>query len=304
MAVINGNNGSNNLFGGANADLIRGFAEDDVIRGLGGNDSIYGGEGDDLIDAGSGDDRIYGDRFQFQGDPDLVQGPLSYNDEIHGNDGNDVIFGEQGNNRLFGDQGNDLIRGGSEGDRIEGGSGNDRLLGNDGNDDVYGNEGRDHLEGGEGNDRLYGDEGSDRLIGGQGNDVLIGVNSNADNPGQGDVDALIGGSDSDKFILGRIGAAFYDDEVIEAGNEGTTDYAIVRDFIIGDDIIQLKGNEDYILQNTTVNGVSGAGIYIDQGPWFNQSGQLFQARELVGVVAGVDAADLTVNDGGPLMTIV
>ena len=50
-AVINGNNGNNNLVGTPRADHIRGFGGNDTIRGRGGEDELMGGTGNDYIRA-------------------------------------------------------------------------------------------------------------------------------------------------------------------------------------------------------------------------------------------------------------
>jgi Ca2+-binding RTX toxin-like protein len=50
-AVINGNNGNNNLVGTPRGDHIRGFGGNDTIRGRGGEDDMFGGRGRDFIRA-------------------------------------------------------------------------------------------------------------------------------------------------------------------------------------------------------------------------------------------------------------
>jgi Ca2+-binding RTX toxin-like protein len=56
-AVINGNNGNNNLVGTPRADHIRGFGGNDTLRGRGGEDELMGGTGNDYINCGPGNDR-------------------------------------------------------------------------------------------------------------------------------------------------------------------------------------------------------------------------------------------------------
>src|SRR5215212_9028659 len=55
-AVINGNNGNNNLVGTPRGDHIRGFGGNDTIRGRGGADEMMGGPGNDRARANPGDD--------------------------------------------------------------------------------------------------------------------------------------------------------------------------------------------------------------------------------------------------------
>ena len=50
-AIINGNNGNNNLVGTPRADHIWGHGGNDLIRGRGGEDELMGGRGNDYIRA-------------------------------------------------------------------------------------------------------------------------------------------------------------------------------------------------------------------------------------------------------------
>ena len=217
-------------------------------------------------------------------------------------------------------QGNDFAILLNSNDNFDALGGNDTIFGNGGNDRIFGGDnffitpvggglpfliapgGDDYLNGGSGNDTLYGEVGNDTLIGGTGNDVLVGVDPNAVNPGRGERDILTGGAGRDRFLLGSIGDVFYDDGVVSLGNDGEIDFATITDFTPGEDTIQLKGNEDYILQSVGIGG-GGTGIYLDQGLFFDSSGAFFQARELVGVVQGVSPDALTINNGSSLTTI-
>jgi hypothetical protein len=115
------------------------------------------------------------------------------------------------------------------------------------------------IEGSSFNDRLVGGDFDDTLVGGLGNDVISGVNERSDKPGRREIDNLIGGDGLDKFMLGDINKAWYDDGLLDSS--GADDYAIISDFSPSNDIIQLYGQpRDYFL---TVNGNS-ANIYIDK----------------------------------------
>ena len=78
MAVINGNDRPNNLFGTNAADLIRGFGSGDVLQGQGGNDAVYGGYGGDYLSGGTGRDTLNGgpgkDILYGGAGPDLLTG--------------------------------------------------------------------------------------------------------------------------------------------------------------------------------------------------------------------------------------
>lgn len=118
MALINGNSGSNFLFGTGLGD---------EINGRGGNDFIFSGGGDDLIRGGNGND------FILAG---------SGNDTVRGGNGDDLAFGGSGDDRMVGGRGSDVMFGGAgddtfvfradrnvgENDFYSGGSGNDRLV--------------------------------------------------------------------------------------------------------------------------------------------------------------------------------
>lgn len=145
----------------------------------------------------------------------------------------------------------------------------DGLRGGKGNDSLSGLGGDDLLIAGAGNDTLYGGTGNDKLFGDDGDDTLFGVGQK--NLGVGTVDELTGGAGRDRFILGNSRNAFY-------AKGGDLDYALIRDFTIGQDRIQLEGSRrDYVLEKTTVTGIGsedeirGTGIFTRQG-------------ELIGVV--------------------
>jgi uncharacterized protein YkwD len=160
--------------------------------------------------------------------------------------------------------GNDIIRGKG---------GKDSLFGNDGNDKLYGQGGRDTLIGGTGNDIVSG---------GGGNDTLIGVDDSLTQPGVGERDVMIGGNHADLFVLGNQTTVFYDDEGTTAA-AGNASRALIRDFAIGVDQIQLSGSaSDYQLKET-----AGGNTNI----FFQPSGEV---RDLIGIVkntTGLSLAD-------------
>jgi Ca2+-binding RTX toxin-like protein len=83
MAVINGTEQGDFIFGNPEADQIFGLGGDDFILGDGGNDTIEGGEG---------------------------------NDDLSGGDGNDLLRGGAGLDRLTGNVGADTLTGGADND--------------------------------------------------------------------------------------------------------------------------------------------------------------------------------------------
>ncbi|MBE9169062.1 SBBP repeat-containing protein [Pleurocapsales cyanobacterium LEGE 06147] len=105
---------------------------------------------------------------------------------------------------------------------------------------------------------------NDLLLGRQGSDVLLAVDPGSDNPGQGEIDTLVGDLDlfdvfplpgigpqeqtprswQDRFILGDWQQPYY-------VGSGSDDYALILDFEPDLDIIQLHGTpQDYELVET------------------------------------------------------
>ncbi|PSN10062.1 hemolysin, partial [filamentous cyanobacterium CCP5] len=73
----------------------------------------------------------------------------------------------------------------------------------------------------------------DTLDGGGGNDILNGTDATA--RGYLEKDILIGGAGADIFVLGDAKGAYY-------GLDGVADFATIKDFVIGIDILQLHGS--------------------------------------------------------------
>ena len=149
-------------------------------------------------------------------------------DFLNGNDGNDTLHGESGNDTLEGESGNDNLFGGSGDDNLFGGSGDDSLHGDAGNDTLSGGSGDDIVEGGDENDFLNGNDGNDTLEGGDGIDLLEG------NDG---IDILIGGLRTDTLS----GGAGADTFVFTDIDVGAVNIDFIRDFVSGEDKIDLSG---------------------------------------------------------------
>ncbi len=265
--------------GNALNNTIIGNSLSNRLAGLDGNDFIDGRLGADIMSGGRGNDTFvvdnFGDRvIEGLGEgTDLVLSSVSHT--LGANVENLTLTGFAFSG--VGNSLNNFIQGNNVSNFLEGKAGDDRLLG----------------EGG--NDRLIGGTGRDVLFGGTGNDILIGADPAAVNPGRGEIDILFGGTGRDTFVLGTSTKTFYDD-----GNlftNGTSDYALVRDFTDGQDTIQLKGGVNYRLASVSVGSVSGVGIYIDQ--------PLFFPDELVGIVQGASLASLNITNrpAGGITTI-
>ena len=174
-----------------------------------------------------------------------------------------------------------LIDGTDAADDLHGTKEAEILSGLAGNDKIKGNLGDDILVGGTGSDTLNGDAGTDRLI---------GVDSLSSQPGLGEIDELTGSQGDDLFVLAQISSAgtpvnFYDDG--DATTAGTEDYALITDFDLSEDKIELIGEaSNYSLGASPEDLASGTGIYIDGG----------ESLELIAVVEGVSSDVLSLNN--------
>lgn len=132
-------------------------------------------------------------------------------------------------------------------------------------------------------DILTGTEASDFLYGGLGDDVLVGANGIVNE--QGEIDTLLGGGGNDTFVLGDANQAFYNDN--DAWTLGVKDYALIVDFNLAQDVIQLHGSaNDYTLEALPEEtGMTGTGIF------YTPEGQL-GVPELIGVIAGVELTNM------------
>ncbi|MGJ3251731.1 MAG: hypothetical protein ACFE0J_11445 [Elainellaceae cyanobacterium] len=130
-------------------------------------------------------------------------------------------------------------------------------------------------------EEILGSSGNDILIGKGGNDVLIGT----DSTGQGEIDILIGGAGQDKFVLGMESATFYDDE--QAFTTGISDFALIADFNVNTDIIQLTGSAtDYSL-GSIPDSLQEMAISLDGTAIYKRSSGNSTA-ELVGIIYGYE----------------
>ena len=147
--------------------------------------------------------------------------------------------------------------------------------------DGRGNALKNHLVGNGAANALEGEGGRDWLFGGAGADVLLGCLDGAAG-GRGERDTLRGGLDRDVFVLGNSNGCFYNDGL--GHTAGRADYALVLDFTVGEDVLQLHGAAtDYFLAPTGFNTASGTGL------WWNGSG----VGELIAVLRSVDETVLT-----------
>ncbi|MCF3647686.1 polysaccharide deacetylase family protein [Planktothrix agardhii] len=270
LNIINVTSANNNVTGTAGNDQINGTAGNETLAGAKGNDVLKGDGGNDVLKGGDGNDALNGD-----GGNDKLQGQLG-DDGLSGGIGNDTLSGGVGNDSLSGGADNDKLNGNAGNDLLNGDAGNDTLSGGVGNDKLSGGADNDKLNGNAGNDLLNGDAGKDTLNGGDGDDTLIGVDSTSATPGKEEIDVLTGGQNKDRFVLGDSSQAYYKDT-------GSGDYALISDFKLNNDTIQLYGSaSNYQLQSRySLSGNTGTAI------WLTTSG----SKELIAIVK----ADKTLN---------
>lgn len=189
---------------------IVGTAGDDVLNGTIFNDVIQGLAGADYITANEGNDTVFGGLG---------------NDIIYAYTGNDNIYGQGGNDQLFASAGDDTAIGGLGNDTINGETGNDVLLGDDGDDFIVGGFGSDFMSGGTGNDTLdsHGGPVSNFVI---------------------EIDDMSGGAGADLFRLRTdyLGGAASLNPLIDGS------HAIIRDFTIGEDTLDMRYDKNYTIR--------------------------------------------------------
>jgi hypothetical protein len=178
-AVINGNNGDNNLDGTRKADRIDGRGGNDTIQALSGSDRLIGGADHDILNGASGNDTYL---FEDNWGTDALSADTSGRDTLDFSATTfvDVNLSPSGANNEAQAGANTLdfpstvliedVKGGSGFNLLRGNGANNRLFGNDSSDSLYGGRGSDTLFGGAGHDYINGGSGNDALNAGEGDD--------------------------------------------------------------------------------------------------------------------------------------
>lgn len=130
---------------------------------------------------------------------------------------------------------------------------------------------------------LWGSTSNDKILGGDGNDIITGAvkrGATAIRLGKGQIDTLTGGAGKDVFVLGDSRGVFYNDNLV--ANSGSSDYALITDFSLIDDKLQLLSGS-YL---TTVSG-GNLSLYWDR----NKNGRLNLSGnnqdEMIALINGV-----------------
>lgn len=317
---MDGGLGADSLFGEQGLDTLIGGAGNDYLDGGIENDSMSGGAGNDTYFVDSAGDKINDLGLTTDVDTVLLLQTVSYalpanveNASINAAAGNASLTGNGLDNRLAGNDSRNVLDGGSGNDVLAGGGGNDTMRGGagvdvadfaaagvnisidlntgraegEGTDLIFGIEnilagdGRDTLLGNAAGNDLDGGAGTDNLNGGGGNDTLAGCFFGA-NGGRAEIDTLTGGVGLDVFQLGWASGRFYDDG--NTRTAGRNDYVLITDFTVGQDRLQLDGAAgNYYLGASGVSGVSGIGLYAEQGA----------TDELIAIIRSASSTTLT-----------
>jgi Ca2+-binding RTX toxin-like protein len=207
MALVNGTNRDDTLYGTGAGDTINGGFGNDTLKGGGGADRLDGGDG---IDTAFYDDSPVGVVVSLAGVTGrggTAEGDTLANVEfVYGSAFNDILIGDGGINQLNGLSGDDILDGGAETDYLNGGDGKDTLKGGGGADVLFGGDGDDMLDGGAGADNLVGGAGFDTVTyvhSAAGVFVSLITNTAAYGDAEGDrleiIDGLIGSSQADNL---------------------------------------------------------------------------------------------------------
>jgi Ca2+-binding RTX toxin-like protein len=321
MAVVQGDNGPNNLPGTAGADQIDGLGGDDTMTGLGGNDTVSGDNGIDTAVL-SGTRASYQFTFEANGstwnsDPFITtHTTLKSFDGVASRDGNDTfndieyIQFADGTVRWHDvPVSYQAVGGEQEYVGVFGGTMNDTMVGHAGSNGFIGGLGNDYIDGGAGFDtaEYYAYNSYVTMLpvaggvqvnlalgtatGAWGNDTLVGIEGAA---GSLYSDVLIGNDQANYFdalpgndtLTGGLG-----DDTIDGGSG--LDWALyqgnLHDYEIGNDLggerqvndLALGSGFDFALNIERLQ-------FDDAGIAFDLDGHAGAAARLVGVLFGSD----------------
>lgn len=205
---------------------------------------------------------------EFGNDPGTIPSLLAVKNTLGTSDNDEIVYGSLTADLIVG---TDLDSQGSA------------LFNSIGNDTLYGDRGEDTIADNLGNDIAIGGNDNDNLSTGEGNDTLFGVDPNVANPGIGEIDALTGGSGGDLLVLGDETQVYYNSGI--DFNSGLNDYALITDFNLTEDKIQLFGNKNlYELGTSSATLPEGTAIFYKN----------LEVNELIGIVGGV--MDLSLDE--------
>ncbi len=131
---------------------------------------------------------------------------------------------------------------------------------------------------------IIGGWGNDSLVGGAGDDTLAGVSlSSIEKAGIDEIDTLAGGLGSDLFAIAASNRVYYNSD--KPTTLGLSDYALITDFKLTEDAIQLAKELDYEVGNAPTGIPTGAGIFLADS----------DRSELIAVLQSINPADLNLS---------
>ena len=181
------------------SETLAGIAVSSInVLADGGNDIVSVGDGVTVpttLNGDAGNDQLFGG--------DVTMNGGAGNDMLHGSIGADSLAGDAGNDTLFGLDGADTLAGGADDDEIHAGTGVNSVTDGVGNDfiDLSANSAAVTYTTGGGNDTVVGTAFNDRIVGSAGNNRIDGRGGRDQINGNGGFDDLLGGADSDVFVL-------------------------------------------------------------------------------------------------------
>ena len=314
MAIINGTNVAETLYGTADADTITGLEGNDTLYGNDGNDTLDGGLGNDNLHGGAGNDVFLfgrGSGQDYVDSYDTTAGKLDAVQLAAGITTADIQLWRESNDLLLILVGSeDVLRingyfysdaaGGYQVEEIRFADGtvwdvatvkakflaygifDDYGVGFSSDDVLQGGEGNDTLYGGDGNDTVQGDGGNDTLYGQNGADSLMGGAGDDDLNGDAGADTLDGGAGDDSLDGGA------GNDVYLFGKGSGTDSIYSYDTTAGKlDAIQLAtgiGSADVTLSrsgNDLWLGIAGTGDWLKVSSFFyNDAAGGYQIEEV------------------------
>ncbi len=260
--TINGNGGDDNLYGGDGNDTLNGGDDNDYMNGEAGTDTLNGGAGDDSMDASSGDtlDGGTGNDYatiNLSGLVTSVVATLDFTAGVVNTLPGATTFTNIEGLHLYTGSGNDRVSFGASAmftptyyySNFDGGAGTDRVI-------VDWSSATHHVDGSSGGIftstgglyfsnverlELTSGSGNDTLNGGDGNDILVANGGNDSLTGGNGNDVLSGGDGNDSIDAGSSSNNAGTDTV-DAGAGDDTIYAAFKDTVDGG-----SGNDRLVL---------------------------------------------------------
>ena len=253
---LTGGAGNDKLYGQSGADILIGGAGDDRIYSGSGNDTVTAGDGDDYVRAGGGVESFDGgagnDYISYYSSTNGVTVDLAANTASGSWASNDTINSfesisgsKNGDDRITGTAGENTIRTYGGDDRIYSGDGNDIVQAGDGDDYVRVADGANSFDGGAGDDYISYYDSADG--------VIVDLAANTASGGLADDDTI-------NSFEGISGSKLGDDEITGTSGANTIRTYGGKDRIFsgdGDDEVFAGDGNDYVRAANGTNTYDG-----------------------------------------------